>query len=40
MVDLGEEFRESGVDPFVDAYEAAQARDGPVDLASFLPETG
>ena len=28
------------LDRFVEAYEAAQARDGQADLAAFLPETG
>jgi hypothetical protein len=40
MIESSEEFGESGVDPFVDAYEEAQARAGPVDLAAFLPEPG
>jgi serine/threonine protein kinase/Tfp pilus assembly protein PilF len=40
MIELREEFKGSGVDPFVDAYELAQAREGPVDLAAFLPDPG
>src|SRR6185312_9141179 len=40
MIELSEEFKGTGVDPFVDAYELAQAREGPVDLAAFLPDPG
>ncbi|HEX8200109.1 MAG TPA: hypothetical protein VF590_06450, partial [Isosphaeraceae bacterium] len=29
---------ESGVDPYVDAYEEAQARDGHAELAAYLPD--
>ena len=40
MVEHGDRFQEDRVDPFVDAYEEAQARDGHADLAAFLPEPG
>jgi len=37
MIRPREEFGGTGIDPFVDAYEAAQARDGQADLAEYLP---
>jgi len=40
MVELGDRFQGELVDPFVDAYEEAQARNGHADLAAFLPEPG
>jgi eukaryotic-like serine/threonine-protein kinase len=38
MIRPAHEPGESGVDPFVDAYEAAQARDGHAEPADFLPD--
>jgi eukaryotic-like serine/threonine-protein kinase len=38
MIGLRDEFGGSGVDPFVDAYEEAQARAGHADLAAYLPD--
>ncbi|QEH32714.1 Serine/threonine-protein kinase PrkC [Aquisphaera giovannonii] len=40
MVERGDGPHEEGVDPFVDAYEEAQARDGHADIASYLPDPG
>lgn len=38
MAATGPGLESSGVDPYVDAYEAAQERDGRADLADYLPE--
>jgi serine/threonine protein kinase/predicted Zn-dependent protease len=38
MAGIESDWAESGLDEFVDAYEAAQARDGHADLAVYLPE--
>jgi serine/threonine protein kinase/tetratricopeptide (TPR) repeat protein len=38
MVDSVDGFAGGGIDPFIEAYEEAQARDGGADLADFLPD--